>query len=168
MRQHHRPLHPNQQFDPSRARPHDPLAHQLFTLTNTVRAAGVICQGIASPPTSPLQEDQTLTAAVQHRANDLAATEDFTHTSANGKDYVYWINQVHLQAEFAYTHLGENLGMAGSVSQMIEVFKASHTGHCETQFTNTYQDITTHQWLPGLTHILQFHKRLSGTCFWPQ
>ncbi|GGR39300.1 hypothetical protein [Deinococcus ruber] len=36
---------------------------------------------------------------------------------------------------------------------MIEVFKASHTGHCETQFTNTYQDITTHQWLPGFTRI---------------
>ncbi|GGR19589.1 CAP domain-containing protein [Deinococcus ruber] len=130
-----------------------PLAQQLLTLTNTVRAAGVTCQGISYPAALPLQEDQTLTAAAQHRADDLAATEDFTHTPANGKTYVYWINQVNLRAAFAYTHLGENLGMADTVTHMIEVFQASHTGHCETQFTNTYQDVTTHQWLPGFTRI---------------
>ncbi|GGR42111.1 CAP domain-containing protein [Deinococcus ruber] len=130
-----------------------PLAQQLFALTNTVRTAGVTCQGIAYPPALPLQEDQTLTTAAQHRADDLAATEDFTHTPANGKTYVYWITQVNLRAEFPYTHLGENLGMADTGARMIDVFKTSHTGHCETQFTNTYQDVTTHQWLSGFTRI---------------
>ncbi|ULH18239.1 hypothetical protein MF271_22500 (plasmid) [Deinococcus sp. KNUC1210] len=98
-----------------------PLAQQLFTLTNTARAVDVPCQGIAYPPTLPLQEDQTLMAAAQHRANDLAATENFTHTLTNGKAYVDWIKQVNPQAELAYTHLSENFGRDGTVScQMLQ------------------------------------------------
>ncbi|ULH17911.1 hypothetical protein MF271_23355 (plasmid) [Deinococcus sp. KNUC1210] len=67
--------------------------------------------------------------------------------------YEYWINQVNLQAEFPSTHLGENLSMADTVSQMTEIFQASHTGHCETQFTNTYQNVTSHQWLSDFTRV---------------
>ncbi|GGR13331.1 CAP domain-containing protein [Deinococcus ruber] len=126
----------------------------VFVLTNQQRAQGTNCQGVAYPVASALVQDQTLTAAAQHRADDLAQTEDFSHFPSNGKTYLYWLGVVHFDAAFpARQHYGENLGMADTPSQVIAAWLASTQGHCEAQFTATYQDTTTHQWMPGFTHI---------------
>ena len=125
---------------------------EVFALTNQQRAQGTLCQGVTSPSASALVQDKTLTAAAQHRADDLASTEEFTHFPSNGKTFQYWLGVVNFDAAFpARQHYGENLGMADTPQQVISAWLASTQGHCEAQFTNTYLDTTTHQWMPGFT-----------------
>ncbi|ULH15132.1 CAP domain-containing protein [Deinococcus sp. KNUC1210] len=132
------------------------LANEVLTLSNSLRAQGVTCQGVAYPVAPALLEDKTLNAAAQHRADDLAQTEDFTHTPANGRTYQWWLDQVHFKLEFPLAqHDGENLGstVTSTPKVIVASWLASIKGHCEVQFTNTYKDTKTAQWMPGFTRV---------------
>ncbi|GGR12052.1 CAP domain-containing protein [Deinococcus ruber] len=133
-----------------------PLATEVFTLTNAMRAQGVTCQGVAYPAAPALLEDKTLNAAAQHRADDLAQTDDFTHTPANGKTYAWWLAQVHIKTEFPqFQNDGENLGrtVTNTPQVIVNAWLTSTRGHCEPEFTSTYKDTKTAQWMPGFTRV---------------
>ena len=145
-----------------------PLAAQVYSLTNAVRAQGVRCQGAEYPASPALTEDRTLNAAAQYRADDLATTEDFTHSPADGKGYSYWLDRVHFTAAFNYKSVGENLGMGDTPEIIIGAWKASAVGHCEAQFTGSYIDSQSHQSQPGFTRVGMGEavSRVSGKHYW--
>ncbi|WP_425147945.1 CAP domain-containing protein [Deinococcus sp.] len=127
---------------------------QILLLTNQIRRQGLTCQGVGYPPSPALLEDKTLSAAAQHRAEDLALTGDFSHTPADGKTYSYWLSRVHFFVEFpAAVATGENLGMAVNVQEVMNAWKDSTFGHCEAQFTGIYLRSGDRAVMPGFSRI---------------
>ncbi len=123
----------------------------------------------AGPPGSPaLTEDRTLNAAPQHRADDLAAPEEFTHSPADGRSYCYWLDQAHFTAAFNARSVGENLDMGDIPEIIIWAWKTSTVGHCEAQFTGRAFDSQSHQSPPGFTRVGMGEavNRVSGKHSW--
>ena len=138
---------------PAETRSMTPLATRILELTNQTRAQGVTCQGVVYAASPALTEDRTLTAAAQHRADDLASTQDFRHDPANGRSYTYWLGAVSFGSTFNYRSVGENLGMGDTPEIIVAAWKASTTGHCESQFTGQYLDSSSQQLRPGFTRV---------------
>src|SRR5512146_777130 len=83
------------------------LPSTLVALTNQDRAA----QGLAG-----VTEDPMLDAAAQAAANDMAAKGYFAHTSPDGKDPWFWLDQ----AGYRYSYAGQNLAVNFTDSSNVE------------------------------------------------
>jgi uncharacterized protein YkwD len=100
----------------------------LMSRTNAVRTEAHL---------SPVTIDPLLSRAAQEKANDMVAHSYFAHTSPDGKNPWYWLEQMH----YNYSYAGENLAINFDESADIVNAWVASPAHYENLINPKYTNV---------------------------
>ncbi|MFH1866632.1 MAG: CAP domain-containing protein [Patescibacteria group bacterium] len=114
--------------------PAEPLYSSAITVQNIVELTNVSRQGFGL---SPLAMNPYLTKAAEQKANDMALSGYFAHTSPQGIDPWYWIKQ----AGYKYSYAGENLAMKFQTAEGVTNAWMASPSHKANILKSEYREI---------------------------
>jgi len=113
---------------PNPARLSQKITEGVFALTNSTRSIENISQ---------LRFNQALSNAAQAKANDMIASNYFSHIGPDGKKPWQWINR----GEYNFLYMGENLAMDFSSAEIVHSAFLNSPSHRKNILNDKYTDM---------------------------